>query len=82
MEAKRQIFVEHFAYIKQQLEKNEAILLEFDRLLMEVSKIGDKEMADEETMNSIRDVIYGMKQLHNDEEGEMESLEQKYQRTM
>lgn len=82
LEAKRQIFAEHFAYIKQQLEKNEAILLEFDRLLMEVSKIGDKEMADEETMNGIRDVINGMKQLHNDEEGEMESLEQKYQRTM
>lgn len=49
---------------------------------MEVSKIGDKEMADEETMNGIRDVIYGMKQLHNDEEGEMESLERKYQRTI
>lgn len=81
LEAKRQIFAEHFAYIKQQLEKNEEILLEFDRLLMEVSKIGDKETADEDTMNGIRDVIHGMKQLHNEEQGEMEDLEQKYRGT-
>lgn len=81
LEAKYQIFQEHFCYIKQQLEKNEAILLEFDRLLMEVSKIGDEQTADEETMNSIRDVIYGMKQLHNEERGEMEDLERKYQKS-
>ena len=80
LEEKRKIFAEHFAYIKQQLEKNEAILLEFDRLLMEVSKIGDEETADEETMNGIRDVIQGMKQLHHEGQ-EMDDLERKYQKT-
>lgn len=78
-EAKQNMFAEHFAYVKQQIEKNEEILLEFDRLLMEVSKIGDEETADEETMNSIRDVIQGMKQLHRQENDDMQDLEQKYQ---
>lgn len=78
-QAKQQIFQEHFAYIKQQLEKNEAILLEFDRLLTEISKIGDEDMADEETMESIRDVIRGMRELHNEEDKELEQLERKYQ---
>lgn len=82
LEAKRQIFAEHFAYIRQQLEKNETILLEFDRLMMEISKIGDEETADESAMNSIRDVIQGMKQLHSQEQeqDEMKDLEQKYQK--
>lgn len=79
VEAKKLIFAEHFAYIKQQVEKNEAILLEFDRLLMEISKIGDEPAADEETMNGIRDVIFGMQRLHTDENLEMDKLEQKYQ---
>ena len=81
IEAKKLIFAEHFAYIKQQVEKNEAILLEFDRLLMEISKIGDERTADEETMNGIRDVIQGMQRLHTDEDMEMEKLEKKYQAT-
>lgn len=77
--AKQRMFQEHFAYIKQQIEKNEAILLEFDRLLTEISKIGDEDMADEETMESIRDVIQGMKELHNNEDQELEQLQKKYE---
>lgn len=77
-QAKQQIFQEHFAYIKQQIEKNEAILLEFDRLLTEISKIGDEDMADEETMESIRDVIQGMRELHSEEDKELAQLERKY----
>lgn len=78
-EAKRQMFAEHFAYVKQQIEKNEAILLDLDRLLTEISKIGDQEAVDAETMENIRGVVENLKVLHETKEDDMAALERKYQ---
>lgn len=78
-EAKQQMFAEHFAYVKQQIEKNEEILLDLDRLLTEISKMGDQEAVDAENMENIRSVVENLKVLHETKDDDMEILEKKYQ---
>lgn len=60
---KYQVYREQIDYIRNKVEENEAILLEFDRLLMEVSKLSDGTQEDAGELAVLRDVIANMKQL-------------------
>lgn len=76
--ARKAMFDEHIAYVKKQLEKNEAILLEYDRLLTEISRMGDEDAEQNQQMAHIKDVVKGMKQLNEDVDQELDALGQKY----
>lgn len=76
---RKAIYYGHFAYVKQQLDKNEAILIQYDHLLTEISKMGDEDSEESDRMAHMRDVVNGMKQMNAKEEENLEDLEEKYQ---
>ena len=61
----------------QQVEKNDGILLEFDRLLTEISKLSDAQ--DDQVLENMKDVVAGMKALNSNTDNELSQLEKKYQ---
>lgn len=74
-----QIYNQHISYIKALLDQNESILLEFDNLLIEVSKLGEqRDEESEEELSSLRDIVTALKQFKNGT-SEIEELEKKYQ---
>lgn len=73
--SKLEIYQENEAYVKDLIAKNEIILLDFDRLLLEISKIGDTEEADEINLQRISDIAANLKKLRVSEE---DSLRDKY----
>lgn len=72
--AKIQIFQEHLAYVKEYKQKNDAILLQFDNLLIEVSKLGEKDTGGTE---KFQEIAQAMKKLRTNND-ELSELEQKY----
>lgn len=76
LESKRNMYRSHLIYIQKLLEKNEEILLEFDKLLMEASRLSDED--DSDTLADIRDVIGAMQKLHERPDKEFEELEARY----
>lgn len=76
LESKRNMYRSHDMYIKKLLEKNEEILLEFDKLLMEASRLGDSN--EDSNLDEIRDVIGAMQKLHENPDKEFEELEARY----
>lgn len=51
------VYREQIDYIRQRVAQNEQILLEYDRLLMEVSKLEDGSSADETDLEVLRSVV-------------------------
>lgn len=76
---RKAIYYEHLAYVKQQLDKNEAILIQYDYLLTEISKMGDEDSQESDCMAHMKDVVNGMKQMNARDEDDLEDLEKKYQ---
>lgn len=54
---------ESIDYVRDTLHKNEEILLNEDKLLIEMSKIGDTEESDETNLQRINDIVSSMKEL-------------------
>lgn len=78
LQERKNIYYEHISYVRQQIEKNETILIEYDHLLTEISKMGDEE-EDSAGIAHMRDVIQGMKQLNVKADQELEQLQRKYE---
>jgi hypothetical protein len=78
MAAKRALYQEHLEYITKQLEKTDSVLLAYDRLLIEISKLGDDYGKEQEQMAHIQDVVNGMKQLNDEVDQELAGLERQY----
>lgn len=76
---RKAIYYEHFAYVKQQLDKNEAILIQYDYLLTEISQMGDEDSEESDRMAHMKDVVNGMKQMNAKDEDNLYDLEKKYQ---
>lgn len=79
LQQRKNIYYEHISYVRQQIEKNETILIEYDHLLTEISKMGDEEQEDSAGIAHMRDVIQGMKQLNVNADQELEQLQKKYE---
>ncbi|MDO5294379.1 MAG: hypothetical protein Q4F05_16715 [bacterium] len=73
---KYRLTMEHITYVKELRERNEELLLEFDRLLTEISRMIASEEAND--LSNIKDFIDSMEKLHSDKDQEMEELESKY----
>jgi hypothetical protein len=60
---KRAVYMEQVNYIREKVNNNEMILLEFDKLLMQLSKLSDGTQADSDDLEVFKDVVNNMKQL-------------------
>lgn len=74
--AKMQIYKEHMLYVRKYIDKNEAILIQFDNLLIEVSKIGDTDEG-EKGLDNLEAIVASMKKLRSGDNG-ISELEKKY----
>jgi hypothetical protein len=63
-------------YIEEQIHKNNVILMEFETLITETSRMG--EVHEEKDISKLRDVVNAMQSLRVDHEGEIEELAKKY----
>ncbi|WP_143099152.1 hypothetical protein [Anaeromicropila populeti] len=77
--AQYQLYQQHILYVKDLLEKNETILLEFDNLLIEVSKLGEQGGRGIAGLDSIKGTVIAMKKLRQGED-DISDLEQKYEK--
>lgn len=70
-------YEEHLSYIDKMIDSNDRLLIEFDNLITEVSRINDSE--GDNDLSELRDTVNAMKQLHfNEEDDEMKQLMGKY----
>lgn len=60
---KHAVYMEQVDYIREKVNNNETILLEFDKLLMQLSKLSDGTQADSDDLVVFRDVVNNMKKL-------------------
>lgn len=60
---KHAVYMEQVNYIREKVNDNETILLEFDKLLMQLSKLSDGTQADSADLAVFKDVVNNMKQL-------------------
>jgi len=74
--SKRQLYEEHIRYVKTIVNQNEAILLEFDNLLVEISKADDFGTSID-NLDSIKGTISAMKSFRTGK-NELSDLEAKY----
>ena len=74
---KLKLLEEHIRYIKMLIEKNETILLEFDNLLLEVSRLDEIDSESMDELSTIQTTIQSMKNLRMKED-EFTKLEEKY----
>lgn len=74
--SKRQLYDEHLRYIKMIINQNEAILLEFDNLLVEISK-ADETGERLYSLDSIKGTISAMKSFRSGKD-DLSDLEAKY----
>jgi hypothetical protein len=65
-------------YIEELLNKNNEILMEFENLITETSRIG--EASEEKDISKLRDVVNAMKSLRTGQEDEIDALTKKYDR--
>lgn len=66
----------HITYIKNLVRQNENVLLQFDKLITEVSKMGDD--LNENDLQRIKDSVIAMEKMNQETEDEMDSLCRKY----
>lgn len=68
---KKQLYDENDHYVKSLMWTNEEILLNYDKLISEISKIGDTSEADEINLRRISDIISNMKTLRTNENDDL-----------
>jgi len=67
---------QNLEYIENYVEKNDVVLSDFEKLIAEVSSMGDvKEEAD---MSRLTDIIQAMESLRAEKKGDIEDLKEKY----
>lgn len=71
------IVSENLEYVEAYVEKNEVVLLNFEKLIAQVSSMGD--IAEEEDISKLTDIIEAMESIRADKDDEMEDLVKKYQ---
>ncbi|BCJ93609.1 hypothetical protein acsn021_11780 [Anaerocolumna cellulosilytica] len=71
------IVSENLAYIEAYVEKNETILLNFEKLIAQVSSMGD--VAEEADISKLTDIIKAMESIRADRDDEIDDLVKKYQ---
>ncbi len=78
--AKRKMYSDHLTYVKKQLDKTDSVLLEYDRLLTEISSIGDNYSSEQNQFEHIREVVDDMKKINQDSmlDKELNSLKERY----
>ena len=69
-------YKEHISYIEKLVDTNDRLLIEFDNLITEVSRINESD--DSNDLSLITDTVNAMKQLHFSEDEEVDSLKAKY----
>lgn len=69
-------YKEHIQYIEKLVDTNDRLLIEFDNLITEVSRINESD--DSNDLSMITDTVNAMKQLHFDETDSMDTLKAKY----
>jgi hypothetical protein len=68
---------QHINYLEEQIHKINDILLEFETLITETSRMG--EFHEEKDISKLRDVVNAMKSLRTEQEDEMDTLSKKYE---
>lgn|GEM_PF-1534064 len=68
---------QNIEYINEQLSKNEDILMEFETLITETSRIG--EVKAEKDISKLRDMVDAMQSLRTNSYDEMNDLKKKYE---
>lgn len=66
----------NIGFIEEQIHKNEEILMEFETLITETSRMG--EAREEKDISKLWDVVNAMKSLRTDEEESVDELAKKY----
>lgn len=69
-------YKEHIDYINKIVDTNDKLLIEFDNLITEVSRLNESDDANDLSM--ITDTVNAMKQLHFSEDDELSGLKTKY----
>lgn len=67
---------QNISYIEELLNKNNEILMEFENLITETSRIG--EASEDKDISKLRDVVNAMKSLRTGQEDEIDALTKKY----
>jgi len=70
------IVSENLTYIEAYVEKNETVLLNFEKLIAQVSSMGD--VAEEEDISKLTDIINAMESMRTDRDDEIDDLVKKY----
>ena len=71
-----EVIKQNIGYLEEQIRKNNDILLEFETLITETSRMG--EVQEEKDISKLRDVVNAMQSLRTDSEDEIETLSKKY----
>ena len=72
-----EVIRQNIGYLDEQIRKNNDILLEFETLITETSRMG--EVQEEKDISKLRDVVNAMQSLRFDSEDEIETLSKKYE---
>lgn len=71
------IINQNLEYIERYVNKNEIILIDFEKLIAEVSSMGDA--SEEIDISKLTDILKAMESLRTDKDDEMDSLIKKYE---
>lgn len=71
-----EVIRQHIGFIEEQIHKNNEILMEFETLITETSRMG--EVHEEKDISKLRDVVNAMQSLRTDHEDEIDELTKKY----
>ena len=67
---------EHLTYISKVVDYNDSLIIEFDELITEVSRLNDSD--EKNDLSLIQDTVNALKKLHFSEEDELSGLKEKY----
>jgi hypothetical protein len=73
-----EVIRQNIGYIEEQIHKNNVILMEFETLITETSRMG--EVREEKDISKLKDVVNAMQSLRVDHEDEIDSLAKKYEK--
>lgn len=71
-----EVMRQNIGYIEEQIHKNNEILMEFETLITETSRMG--EVREEKDISKLRDVVNAMQSLRTDHEDDIDELAKKY----
>lgn len=72
-----EVIRQNIGYIEELIQKDNEILMEFETLITETSRMG--EVCEEKDISKLRDVVNAMQSLRSDQEDEINELSRKYE---